>query len=504
MSRSTRPTTEEARTSGARPARRLGLPWLGLVVWIILLLAVDMTSRTVGLRRQEVAYLLAGALASVAVVTLFAFVRLANSPPELRSLRVLAVLLPSAFVLCIELILYFVEIEEALTEVGEHVVATAILSAGAVPFSVYVFQTFTRLRDELAQRAQHLQILHEASLSVTGEPALPRVGELIVEGAGSVVGSDLAILLLNPERGRPETLVVVPSGAAQPLGGEIDLTRSVAVSGTAKRENTPAGPFLGVAVRGQGRAMGAIGVARRAGPEFAVEDELVLDMFAVAASAGIENAHRLEDAQLLATVEERERIARDLHDDLGQLLGFLTAKIQAAQELVVQGRDAQAREELAGLESATRMLGAQVREAILGLRARVGPDRWLGQALEEYVADFGIQAGLQTVFEGSADAGKSLPGPSQYQLLRIAQEALSNARRHAQARRVDVRLVERDGRLELTVADDGVGFSSVEGGSGFGLKTMAERAEALDGAFDVRSAPGSGTVVSVRLPLTGG
>jgi len=476
---------------------------VGLTAWVVLLIGIDMTSRTVGLQQRQIPYLIAAALASLGVVTLIAFVRLAGSPPELRTLRVLAVLLPSAFVLCIEVILYFVEIDEALTEVGEHVVATAILSAGAVPFSVYVFRAFTRLRDELARRAQHLQALHETSMTVTGEPALPRLYDLIAEGVRRVVASDQAVLLLQPDRGEAEILAAAPPLEA-PGRWEARLMGSVRTTGAATRAVEAGRSFLGVPVRHQGRVIGAMAAVRDSGPEFSVEDELLLGMFGVAASAGLENAHRLEEAQLLATVEERERIARDLHDDLGQLLGFLTAKIQAAQELVARGQEDQAREELSGLEHATRMLGAQVREAILGLRARVGPGRPLCQALEDYVAEFGIQAGLSTVFEASPNAGQTLPGSSQYQLLRVAQEALSNARRHAQARRVTVRLTESDGSIALSVADDGRGFTPDYRGAGFGLKTMAERARALNGEFEVWSAPGQGAVVKVRIPLSGG
>jgi len=229
----------------------------------------------------------------------------------------------------------------------------------------------------------------------------------------------------------------------------------------------------------------------------------VLDMFGVAAAAGLENAQRIEEAQRLATVEERERIARDLHDDLGQLLGYLTTKIQAARELVATGRSDAAAEELADLENATRSLSAQVREAILGLRTSVGPDRPLGQALEEYTAEFGIQAGLRTSFAGSVTAGGTLPSPARYQVMRIAQEAMSNARRHAEATTVAVALDEHDGAFRLSVRDDGAGFDpEVAARSGrFGLTTMAERARAVGGALDVRSALGEGTTVALSVPV---
>ncbi len=498
MARIRRARASEGDPSGGR----FGLRWVGLALWIVLLVAVDMTSRTVGLQRRQVAYLVAAALASVAVVTIVAFARLASSPPELRTLRLLAVLAPSVFILSIQVILYFVEVEDAITEVGEHVVATAILSAGAVPFSVYVFRAFSRLRDELAHRAQHLQTLHEASTSVTGEPSLARLHERIAAGVREVVGSDRAALLLQPEGAESEILAAAPP--ADSLGTwEAELMASVKTTGDA-RVSEQGRSFLGVPVRRQGRVIGAMAAIRNSGPPFSVEDELLLGMFAVAASAGLENARRLEEAQLLATVEERERIARDLHDDLGQLLGFLTAKMQAAQELVASGREAQAQEELAGLERATRMLGAQVREAILGLRARVGPDRPLCRALEDYVAEFGIQAGLSTSFESTPQAGGGLPGSSQYQLLRIAQEALSNARRHARAHRVTVQLVEADGHVDLSVADDGTGFTPDYRRAGFGLRTMAERARALNGEFEIWSAPGQGAAVNVRVPTAGG
>ena len=227
-------------------------------------------------------------------------------------------------------------------------------------------------------------------------------------------------------------------------------------------------------------------------------------MFAVATSAALENVSRLEEAQLLATIEERERIARDLHDDLGQLLGFLTAKIQAAGELLASGRTLLAQQQLSELDEATRTLGAQVREAILGLRARVGPDRPLRQALEDYVSDFGIQAGLSTQFVADPDAGVGLPVSAQYQLLCIAQEALSNARRHAEATHVSVRLTEDDGYLELQIADDGSGFDPAKPNPGFGLKTMEERMRTLDGRFEIGSTLGMGTVVTVRARLGGG
>jgi signal transduction histidine kinase len=450
--------------------------------------------------RREAMFLVVATLISVALVALVAFARLTSSPQELRTLRFLTVLLPSAFIFCVMVVLYFIEIDEAVSEAGEHFVATAVISAAAIPFSIYVFRAFNRLRDELAKRARSLQSLHETSMSLAAEVSAPLLDRRIVAGVRGAVTADRSALLLQIEATDHDSLEVDPVGTELSTL-ETDQMMAVTRSGKPVRISVGEKAFLGVPVKHRGRSVGVMAALRPAGSPFTVEDELLLGMFAVAASAALENVRRLEEVQLLATVEERERIARDLHDDVGQLLGFLTAKIQAAQELVAHGHVDLAQKEMARLEEATRGLGGQVREAILGLRARVGPDRPLRSALEDYVDEFGIQAGLTTEFSAPPGAGSGLPGSTQYQLLRVAQEALSNARRHAKADHVQVRLFEEDGRIELCVTDDGTGFETDLPGAGFGLRTMKERVEAIGGSLVVVSTSGSGTVVTASAPL---
>lgn len=471
---------------------RILLRRIGLGIWLALLAGSALIARAAGATTSAMPYVVVAGLALVGVVGLVVYARLTSEPPQLRTLRVLAILLPTLFIVCIQAILLILEADERVTEVGEHILGAAVLSLCAIPFSVWIFRSFAALRDELARRAARLERLHRASLSVTGEPSVPRLHEAIVRGARDVVDADRAVLLVAPGDG-PEVLLADPPA---PEPDEIDRTllRSAGSDGAD-------GSYLTTHTRGG--APHALLVRRSAGSPFGAEEGLVLDMFGVAAAAGLENAQRLDDAQRLATVEERERIARDLHDDLGQLLGYLTTKIQAARELVATDRPSAAAEELADLEDATRPLGAQVREAILGLRTSIGPDRPLGQAIEEYTAEFGIQSGLRTSFSGPVTAGDSLATSVRFQVMRIAQEAMSNARRHAAATTVTVILHEHDGVLELCVRDDGVGFDAVAAAAGsgrFGLTTMAERARAVDGTLDVRSVLGEGTTVSLSVP----
>ena len=476
------------------PRSRILLRWIGLGLWLALLAASALIARAAGATTSALPYVVVAGLALVGVVGLVVYARLTSAPPQLRTLRVLAILLPTLFIVCIQAILLILEVDERVTEVGEHILGAAVLSLCAIPFSVWIFRSFAALRDELARRAARLERLHRASLAVTGEPSVPRLHEAIVRGARDVVDADRAVLLVAPGDGSEVLLADPPVPEADEIDRALVRSAGSATSDGADRSY--------LTTRTRGRAAHTLLVRRAAGSPFGVEEGLVLDMFGVAAAAGLENAERLEDAQRLATVEERERIARDLHDDLGQLLGYLTTKIQAAQELVATDRSSAAAEELAGLEEATRSLSAQVREAILGLRASVGPDRPLGQAIEEYTAEFGIQSGLRTSFSGLVTAGGSLATSARYQVMRIAQEAMSNARRHASATTVAVALDEHDGVLELVVRDDGTGFDpvAVAGSGRFGLTTMAERARAVGGALDVRSALGEGTTVALSVP----
>lgn len=229
------------------------------------------------------------------------------------------------------------------------------------------------------------------------------------------------------------------------------------------------------------------------------QDRLFLEMYGVAAAAAIDSTRRLQDAHVVATVEERERIARDLHDELGQLLGFVTTMVQAIQQLVARGDIGRAEHELSRLESACRALGVQVREAILGLRTRVDAGRSMEETLRGFVTDFGALAGLRTSLQCEPSALAGLSGMVQYQLLQIVREAMSNARKHAQGTEVQVRARRHEGMLEVSISDDGRGTT---GGTtlGFGLKTMAERAQALGGSLTLDSTPGAGTAVMIRIP----
>jgi signal transduction histidine kinase len=225
-------------------------------------------------------------------------------------------------------------------------------------------------------------------------------------------------------------------------------------------------------------------------------------------------AQLVEKQRALAILSEREQLSRELHDSLGQVLGFTSLKMEAVRKLMADGKLAAADDQLAHLERIVVEAHADVREYILNLRAAPSDQQPFFSALQQYLDGFrqnyGIQADL-SIGEG-VDEGAFAPG-AQMQVFRIIQEAFSNARKHAQTDCVKLSFDRQEERVRITVQDDGQGFDlspllpslSGKGGIGhFGLRFMRERAEQLGGSLRVQSAPGMGTCVELEVPVASG
>jgi signal transduction histidine kinase len=205
-------------------------------------------------------------------------------------------------------------------------------------------------------------------------------------------------------------------------------------------------------------------------------------------------------------VQERERVARELHDGLGQVLGFVKMQAQAAQTLL--GRDPEtAGAYLAQLAAVAQDAHADVREYILGAGTMEGGATGFLTPLRQYLERFSSIYGMEVELAVPPGLSDEAFGPAvQMQLLRIIQEALTNARKHARAQHVQVKLGLADGAVEAIVADDGQGFDPAQvagDGQRFGLRFMRERAAEVGGTVEVRSAPGRSTQVVVRVPRNG-
>ena len=265
--------------------------------------------------------------------------------------------------------------------------------------------------------------------------------------------------------------------------------------------------FCALPMRYQGRLVGVLTVAALSKTSFADPWETrLLNGVGERVAVAIQNANLHQRVQDLAVLQERERIAREMHDGLGQVLGYINTQTLAVKKLISDSRLDDAREELTSMEDATRHLYADVREGILGLRMSPNSSGGLMQELGDYIERFGEMSGIDARLQVSPDAKGYVLTPSvEIQLTRVIQEALSNVRKHASAASVSVMFDQSNNDLEVVVVDDGHGFDPARtrsaGWPRFGLQTMRERAESVGGSFAVESSPGHGTRVVVRVPL---
>src|SRR6266540_3687952 len=205
-----------------------------------------------------------------------------------------------------------------------------------------------------------------------------------------------------------------------------------------------------------------------------------------------------------AVMQERERLSRELHDGVAQLVADLLLRLDTIEDLVKAGRQQEAETELERLHRVAGEIYEDIGESLAGLRSDVA-ERGLARALQDYVDQFEERHHIPTSLrmDGAADQLSPLAA---LQLFRLVQEALTNVRKHAAAREATVTLTSNGpDQLRVVIADDGQGFTPGSQRNGqarpLGLTSMRERVEALGGTFHVNSQPGSGTCVTATIPM---
>jgi signal transduction histidine kinase len=212
-----------------------------------------------------------------------------------------------------------------------------------------------------------------------------------------------------------------------------------------------------------------------------------------------ENAQLHERARQAAVLEERQRLARELHDSVTQSLYGVSLQAEAASRALMAGDTAPIAANLKEIGETTREALGEMRLLLFELRPPLLEERGLFGALQSRLGAVESRAGLTTEIQG--EGAERLAPEMEQELYRVAQEALNNVLKHAHARQVTVRLDVSKDRAVLEVADDGVGFEpSLRNGGGFGLPGMRERAERLGGGLQVESTPGQGTTVRAEVP----
>ncbi len=251
-----------------------------------------------------------------------------------------------------------------------------------------------------------------------------------------------------------------------------------------------------------GIPVGALWVSRFEAVPFAVSDYLRLPQLADQVVITLEHASMMSKLQAAAVAQERYRIAREMHDSLAQVLGYLSLQMQTLEALANQRNQDGLLVELSTARRTINDAQDDVRESILSLRTTLSDHLLLLTALEQYLDAFGVQTGIDVQFINGAQSPTKLSPLVETELVRIVQEALTNVRKHAHAHHVSLHVTSDAQMLEIQIVDDGIGIGLQKlTGSHFGLQTMRERAQSIHGQLSILSTPGQGTTVALSVPL---
>jgi two-component system NarL family sensor kinase len=253
------------------------------------------------------------------------------------------------------------------------------------------------------------------------------------------------------------------------------------------------------------RRLGMINVASQDWRVLSDDELNLLTTAGALVSLAVERS-RFEAAGARAVAaEERNRLAREIHDTLAQSLAALTMQLEAAEARATGQADRRLGDAVSRALTLARSSLEEARRSVLDLRAAPLEGRALHQALEELAAEVRDSPGRELQVEVTRDGAEDdsdLPVAVEVGLYRIAQQALANVTRHARASHATIHLRRTNGVVSLRIEDDGAGFNPSGVPSGrFGLMGMRERARLLGGTFTVQSSPGGGTVVEVAVPL---
>jgi two-component system nitrate/nitrite sensor histidine kinase NarX len=378
------------------------------------------------------------------------------------------------------------------------------------------------LERRVAQRTQALDALYEVSQEISSRLELSQVLRLITEKARELLGAEVAALCLLQSDGQTLTLGA-HSGTSQAVveretAAHIEPARQV----LARREALlcdaeQCSQFCGILsashrvshmaapLRAGGRVIGALCVGSSQPRAFTSEGGRLLTKLANSAAVALENARLYAQAERAATLEERQRIAAEMHDGLAQTLSYLVHRVERTTELAEARQSEEVAQELKSTIATLRQASREVRQSITRLEG-APPRRPLESRLSEMVDEFQKNGGPPVGLEVGLAAPLFAPPEEAEQALRVVREALLNAQRHAQARRIVVRLEQQDDEVRASVQDDGRGFdpqSSPTDDGHFGLSIMRARAARIGGQLTIHSAPGQGTRVTLAWPVRG-
>jgi nitrate/nitrite-specific signal transduction histidine kinase len=384
----------------------------------------------------------------------------------------------------------------------------------------------TLLLAETQGREREAETLYQLGTQISASLELAQVLDAVAKAARQVLAADIGVVGLLDEERREVSVKAITGTRTEvlrdlrvPIKGEVPGSLLASGQPLIVEEYRPDLPtphardliaaegvvsFLGVPLKRGERLLGLVGVMTRQRRRFSQDDAQLLTRLANQVVVAIENARLYQQVRHLTALEERDRLAREIHDHLAQSLGYLNVKASITDELLSGGQMAPAQASLRELREVARETYTDVREAIFSLRETVLPGLGLLPSLQEYLAEYRTHYGLNVQLVVDDEALVQFPAEVGIQIIRIVKEALTNVRKHAGASKAWVRF-EGDGDwTRIIVEDDGRGFDPVqvteEGRQYFGLQIMHERAESVGGSLELDSRPGHGTRVVIRVP----
>ncbi len=392
--------------------------------------------------------------------------------------------------------------------------------AGGIASAAALAIENARLYEESRKQQAENQGIQRVTSALLQELDLKEVLEIVCLEAQQMTGArGSAVYFLESA----EELQCVFNTGEEPTFERVPLEGSL--GGTALREgkpilmNDPAGErrvfrreasplnLLVVPLMAKEDKIGTLYMVNKPGG-FTPNDLRSICIFADQAAIAIKNARLHQQMRYLAALEERDRLAREMHDNVAQSLSALKLQASFIGELLRNGQIEQAQKQLAELTQAATEAHTDVREAIFSLHNSASNDAeflpTLQAYLERYQKSYGIKAHL-SVQQGTVI---SLSPKAVVQMTRIIQEALTNVRKHAQAHTAWVRLEQKGDLLTITVEDDGQGFDPAaiferdRDSGGVGLQVMRERAQSIGGDLQIDARPGRGTRIVAWTPLS--
>ncbi|HLO04888.1 MAG TPA: GAF domain-containing sensor histidine kinase [Symbiobacteriaceae bacterium] len=380
-------------------------------------------------------------------------------------------------------------------------------------------ETVAALKRRL-QESEALYVVDQAMISVNQPDELLSV---ICRESVSVTGGTSALITLPSEDGTYQIVRAVAGGALTPFLGirlvaENSLAGLVMTSGQPHVSRTPrTDPLLNqglvdkgswedvieAPLRAKDKVLGVLVVGSSEPNQFDEQDIRLLTLLANQAGIFLQNARLQQGTKQTAVLEERNRLARELHDSVTQVLFGLTLNLESAAGLM-ERRPERAAELITRAQEMAAEALAEMRSLIFELRPSALQEKGLAMALTNHVNLFrrrqDLAVTLQITVEDRLDPDIELC------LYRVAQEALHNVTKHAKATHVLISYRAEPGAVTLTVADDGVGIETTEStrNQSFGMIGMKERVEAIGGRLTVTTAPGEGTTIQARIPMEGG